>query len=162
MKRLTDQRILLVVGVIFMVLLLVNTLLTRPVNAVNLTYIEGNFVRIEKNKIKRKVSFWYDLTIEQNHKPLKISAEYTNCFDFNNFNNEVKVGDVIRIGYTENDGPFRNGSIAKISKDNKEYFNFDCRNSGIEESKVIIPIITSTAILIFIGLFIWMTKTKRY
>jgi hypothetical protein len=145
-----------------MIFVLTNTLLTVPITAKNLIFIEGNFISIVKKRIKGKVSFWYDISIKQEIEPFKISADYTNCFDLNSFINEVETGDIIKIGFTEKDGPFRNGSVALIIKGNRNYFDLECRNSNIVESKITISIISISAIFVFILLIIWLTKNNKY
>ena len=162
MKILTDRRLILIAGILFMVFLLTNTLLTESVTKENLEYVEGEFRFFEKKQLKGKVSYSYDIAIGQTNRLYKIAADYTDCFNKKEFVQDVKTGDHIRIGFTVKDGPFRNGSVASVTKDYKDYFDLDCRNLETEESKTTIPIITSIAISVFIGLFVWMTKNKKY
>ena len=161
MKILADRRLILIAGIVFMAFLLTNTLLTSSISERDLIYTEGGFLHLEKKQIKGKVSYSYDIAIGQQQKLFKVSADFIDCFDFIRFSNEVIVGDKIRIGFTEKDGPFRKGSIASIVKNDIDYYDLDCRNSETEESKVLIPIITLIAISVFIGLLIWMTKNKN-
>jgi len=148
------KHLLLLAGIIFMVVLISNSLLTHSVSPNELEYLEGAFINIEKKQFKGKLSVSFNIALSNQPEPLKVSADYTNCFDAGKFKQDVKVGDTIKVGVVDNDGPFRQGSVASIVKQNTNYFDISCRNVKDQKSKTTIPIVGSVAIVVFIGLLV--------
>jgi hypothetical protein len=142
---------------------LADTYMTRKVDLKNSTKIEAHFKEFEKLRIEGKISYSYNFFIEENDDLYKIAADYTDCFEVDDFFQNVKKGDLIIIYIDKNSG-LKNPnlkSIVGIVVKGKNYVNDSCINDKIEEKKIYMPLIFSILPIILIISFIYKKVKKQ-
>lgn len=145
-------RILLGVGLLLCIL--IDTLIIEPVSNQNSILITGHFKRIEKFKLKSKLSISYNIFIQENLEYYKILPDWTNCFEYNKFEDEIKEGQLINIYIRKNNGLRSNDIpvIVSLVANNKDYLSQNCINKEIRDSKFKIPMILIGGLLLIAGL----------
>jgi hypothetical protein len=134
--------------------------MTRKVDLKNSTKIEAHFLEFEKLRIEGKISYSYNFYTEESDDLYKITADYTDCFEIDDFFQNVKKGDLIIIYIDKNSG-LKNPnlkSIVGIVVKGKNYIDVNCINDKIEEKKIYMPLIFSILPIILIISFIQKRK----
>jgi hypothetical protein len=137
-----------------------DSFMTRKVDLNNSIKIEVHFKEFEKLRIEGKISYSYNFYIEENDDLYKIVADYTGCFEIDNFFQNIKEGDLIIIYIDKNKG-LKNPnlkSIVGIVGKGKNYIDVNCVNDEIEEKKIYMPLIFSILPIILIISFIQKRK----
>lgn len=114
--------------------------------------IKGKFKSIYESKSARRTSTSYHIELENNLKTLKIIPEYSNCFKFQEFQQDVKNNQEIELRI-DNDEKFLSKnikSIVSIQVNSKEYLSLDCENKSIKNSKIRIPLIMLGGLILII------------
>ena len=144
---------------LILIFFLYNVITKNKIEINKTDIITGKFKSIHKNKRKGKISFSYNLEIENNSKVLKIIPEYTKCFNYKQFISDVKPNENIELRIDNKDKMLFNNikSIVSIRHKSNEYINIDCVNESNQKDKVRIPLILIGGI-IFIVLLIIIKK----
>lgn len=142
-------------------LVAINCLLAQSINTQNITTVKGRFNVIKVGVTRGDTS--YNLYINENDNNYKIIADWSGCFQYSYFLNEVKQGDEITIS-------FKNGNVFDLFKiikvvsvvaNNKTFMNMDCVNLHIEDDRTKIPLFCLAAIVFMWGYwFLRGTKLK--
>lgn len=161
-KKLEKVFNICLITVISLVILwaLADTYMTRKVDLKNSAKIEAHFLEFEKLRIEGKISYSYNFYTEENDDLYKITADYTDCFEIDDFFQNVKKGDLIVIYIDKNSG-LKNPnlkSIVGIVVKGKSYIDVNCINDKIEEKKIYMPLIFSILPIILIISFIQKRK----
>ncbi len=130
--------------------ILTDTFITKSASLKNATIIEGHFKSIEKFKVQNKFSYSYNIFILEKQSFYKIVPDYVDCFELNNFLNNVKSGESIKI-YINKDSGLKFSSVQSIVGivvNGKDYLNRDCVNDKIKSNKIYIPLIFLIAVII--------------
>lgn len=119
--------------------------------------IKGKFKSIYESKSAKRTSISNNIEIENIPEVLKIIPEYSNCFKFQEFQQDVKNNQDIELRI-DNDEYFlfKNiKSFVSLRLNSKEYLNIDLENKSIKNAKIRIPqIILAGLILIIIIRFL--------
>ena len=160
LKILGDRRLLVAAGIVLFLIIGVNSYLEDYLDEDKLHTVMGRFSRLERIDARSSVSYNIYLTTEADF--FKVGADYVECFNSYKFNHNVKFGDLLTIGMAKSDGPFRDGSVAFVKKEDEYFMKVDCRNKLLKKSKGTTPLLSLTAIAFAVGIIIWMTKNKKY
>jgi hypothetical protein len=128
--------------------LIINVIWTKSVDNDNLPANTEVFEKLEQ--VKRRGNISYNLWLRNTGDYLKISADYSNCFNVSAFLKYVKKGDTLFVKFTEKEGLFRTGTVTSLSDTKSEYIDIVCINDKINKSKKRIPILAGIGILIFL------------
>lgn len=142
--------ILIILGLTYV---LFRTFTKKEIELNKTELIRGKFKSIYESKSGRRTSISYHIEIENDSNILKIIPEYSKCFKFQEFLQEVKTNQEIELRI-DNDEKFLSKnvkSIVSIQANSKEYLNLQCENNSIQNSKFRIPLIMiGGLILIFV------------
>ena len=142
---------------------LADIFITQKIDIKNTTELEIHFKEIVKQKIQGKVSYSYDIYNEDNEEVYKIGADYTGCFELDNFLQNVKKDDLIKIYLNKNNGLKKPNlkSVVGIVANGKNYIDLNCINEKIESNKIYIPLIFCILPVIFIISIIYNRRKNR-
>ena len=143
-------------------LFLTDILITQKVDIKDSTEVEIHFKEIVKEKIQGKISYSYNLYDLVNNEFYKIIAENTDCFDLEDFLQNVKEGDLIKVYLNKHTG-LKNPnlkSVIGIVANGENYIDTKCINEKIESNKIYLPLIFSILPIIFIITAIYKRKKK--
>lgn len=134
--------------------------LTTDFNADNVVVNVLHLSAIKKNTGGRG-SLNYDLYVQENDKHYKIGADWTDCFYYDIFVDNVKPGHVIRLSVLKTNGLIKNNDLLEvvgIQVDGVTYLNHDCVINSVKDQRKILPF----AWLLVIGLVAyWYFKISR-
>jgi len=128
------KRIAIIIGLCALAIVSINMLFTKSVSSKNSIIIRGHFQSIIKQVAKGENS--YDIYIQENDKLYKISADYSGCFQHDNFRNAVSTGQLIQISLCDNE-LLRKPFVASLIVGNIDYISKDCINAKISDNKLI-------------------------
>ncbi len=143
-KKSNFKKIALIVLLIIIVWVDIGAIISPMLDKTNSVLIKGRFSNVKKGVGSGRNSgcIWYDLYIQESHDYYRISADNSDCFQYDSLLSQVGKGDTIDI-YINKPVPFF--SIAKpmvvsVEVNNYEYLSFDCVNSKTDEERVEIPL----------------------
>lgn len=147
---------LVILGTILILTIVVDIICTKQVDLSKANTFTSVFNNLERYQVENKISYSYRLYTLGQTDPYVIAADYVNCFDIENFNNNINSGDTIIIK-TEKLGLIRNEFVVSVSKNNINYVDLKCINDDIASSKKTIPLI-GLGILLLTALFFWYNR----
>ena len=121
----------------------VDTLLTQPVDNTNINVVTLHFRAISENRPSRG-SLNYDLYVIENNQHYKIGADVADCFSYDAFHNDVKPGQLIKIGVRKDNGFFRASDmklVVLLMIDDQTYLRSQCVNKTLSNDKTNNPLI---------------------
>lgn len=142
-------------------IMLIDTLLTPPVDYSNIKVANLHLKAISENKPSRG-SLNYDLYVIENNAHYKIGADFADCFSYDAFINDVKPGQTITIGVRKDNGFFRASDlrlVVLLMFNGDAYLRSECVNKTLSNNKKTIPLF-SILILTFIY-FIFSYQESR-
>ncbi len=161
MKLSLLQKVGIFLGSILCIAILVEVLTTQPISKTNTTSFKGHFSYIEKIITRGCTS--YDLHIQEKQDFYKISADWSDCFAYNNFQYEIKVGQPIEI-ITKKDNSLlslRKPFVVSILANGRDYLSSSCINQKINDEKITVPLIFGLLALVLFTVVI-IKKDKKF
>lgn len=137
---------------LIIILALTDVFITKKVELKNCLKVKEHFKEFEKVKISGKISYSYDFYTLENPEFYKVAADYSHCFDAENFYKSVNYGDEI-ILYINKDNGLKNPNmkcVVGIVVNNKNYVDIKCVNEQIRKNKIYMPLIFSILLIILI------------
>ena len=149
--------ILIILGLTYV---LFRTLTKKEIELNKTELIRGKFKSIYESKSARRTSISYHIEIENDSNILKIIPEYSKCFKYQEFLQEVKTNQEIELRI-DTDVKFLSKnikSIVSIQANSKEYLNLQCENNSIHNSKFRIPIIMIVGLILIFAIRLFERK----
>lgn len=134
-----------------MLLLTIDILTTGSTNT---SLVKGAFRYIKENEYKGDYS--YAIYLGENGQYYVVPADWSKCFNYEDFKNTVKPGQDIQIGLTKN--WIRRPMVASITLNGSDYLSQNCVDNDIHDNKIIVPLMCLG--LIIVGLLFYFEKTK--
>jgi hypothetical protein len=163
MKLTKGEKIALTIALSVWLFISVNVWLTKAINQANIELINGHFKKIEKEQ-HAKESLHYDLMIQENNNSYRISADWTDCFQYSGFIKDVKENTPIKISIGNDNGIFKFSNVPMVVSlvvDGREYLNRDCINNDIKNKKTEIPLFSIAAIIIGFAVYKYKQNNKK-
>jgi hypothetical protein len=155
MRKLKPNEIIfLLVGAV-LALLSIDALSTHHISRRNTAINTGTFRMIREIHAKGDVS--YELYTNESVDYLKIAADHSKCFYYDNFKSKVSPGDTIQIGTMNHF--FSKTMVVSLSANKVNYINADCVNEEIDQAKTTLPFVCGAVILV--GLLYFRYKKEH-
>ena len=145
-----SKRIVFIVGAFVMSTVLLETLLTKPVNKGNTTLITGTYGGIQKNDTRGSIS--YEIYLQGIPGYYRIGADGSYCFNYQLFTTQIHNGDEVRL-YVNNGSFIKASSVVSVMAGSTEYLSFNCINQNAADNKVKLPIMCAGALVIIVLIF---------
>ncbi|TWJ04573.1 hypothetical protein JN11_00285 [Mucilaginibacter frigoritolerans] len=161
MKSDRTKKIAFIFITVIMSLVAIDCLLTQPANEQNITTVKGHFKAIEVGVAKGDTS--YCLYINENQTNYKISADWSGCFQYHNFINNVKQGDELTVSFKIEHflGLFNSIRAVSVVAGDNTFMSVDCVNFKIEDNRFKMPLMCLLVIAFIWGYwFLRGTKLK--
>jgi hypothetical protein len=142
-------------------LIALDCLLTEPASEQNITTVKVHFKAINVDAVRGDTS--YNLYINENANNYKIIADWSGCFQYNNFNDSIKQGDEIAVSFKTDRflGLSNTFKVVCLVAGNNTFMSADCVNYRIEDNRFKIPLICLLLIAFMWGYwFLRGTKLK--
>ena len=155
------EKLVIGISLIALSVLTIGVLTTEKVAGNNTTIITGHLSRIYMSRPARG-SLNYDLYIKENNEHYKISANWADCFNYEDFTGNVKENHLIQIRIMNKNDLITNSDlrlVVALSCNGREYLNTDCVNENIDNNKWLIPVSWITAITA--GIVFWDVKRRK-
>lgn len=156
------EKFVIGISLIALSILTIGILTTENATGKNTKVITGHLLRIYKSRPPRG-SLNYDLYIEENNEHYKISANWADCFNYEDFIGNVKEDHLIQIRIMNKNDLITDSDlrlVVALSCNGRQYLNADCVNQNIDNNKWLIPI--SWTIAITAGIVFWDVKKRKY
>jgi len=156
------EKIVATMIVVFLLVSTIGILSMENADEKNTKIILGHLFKINMDRPGRG-SLNYDLYIKENNEHYKISANWADCFQYNDFVNEVKENQLIQIRIMKHNDFITNSDlrlVVALASNGQQYLNADCVNDSLQENKRLVPFFWLAAI---IGAVIfWFTKKRKF
>src|ERR1700744_5506038 len=110
MRLSKGEKIALIIGFGLWLCVSISVWRDKPVDSTNIIVLKRHFSAIFANRPSRG-SLNYDLFTTYDNTSYKIGANFTDCFDYESFKNDVKVNDPIEINIKKEHSLIESSSI---------------------------------------------------
>jgi hypothetical protein len=149
--------IVVALGCLAFLYVLINVLFTKPVGKENKTLIQGYFANIQLQTRKGDTS--YRLYLNEKEDYYIISAEWSGCFKYKSFLNDIRHNQSIVIAISNN-AILRTPAVVLIQANNKDYIDQNCINKEIDNTKHNLPLLL-LCVCGIICLLLYLKEKKR-
>jgi hypothetical protein len=158
-------QILFAVFLILHVLICISVLQTPPVDETNTTIANLHLRAVSLNKPARG-SLNYDFYVLENNGHYKISAEWADCFYYNDFMNKVKPGQLIQARIKKQNGFLSSDLrlVVSLTANGQNYLDGDCVNKELAEEKIDLPVYGTLGLMVIYTLLYyheWRNAKKK-
>lgn len=152
------KNIAIIIGCCLLILVSINILTQEPVSDKNSKTIQGHFQSITEADTRGDTS--YQLHIQEDNNSYTISADNSQCFQYNLFKSEVKEGQLIKISTCQNDF-LTNASVVSLVVDSTDYISKYCINEHIEGERFTLPLFCGGFTIIMVIYLVYQNKKGR-